>query len=113
MAQIGLFTRTAEGFSGRLRTLSLDAELTLVRIEASDGGNAPDYRIHLGDSTDGPEVGAAWTRTGERAGEYVVVVLDDPSLTHAMRATLFQSGRGGRVWQLVWSRPTKRQGARE
>ncbi|WP_148424794.1 DUF736 family protein, partial [Novacetimonas hansenii] len=33
MAQIGLFTRTADGFSGRLRTLVLDAELTLVRVE--------------------------------------------------------------------------------
>ena len=113
MAQIGLFTRTADGFSGRLRTLVLDAELTLVRVETPDGGNAPDYRIHLGDSAEGPEVGAGWTRTGERAGEYIVVVLDDPSLAQGVRATLFQSGRGGRVWQLVWSRPQKRQGARE
>ncbi|MBY4640466.1 DUF736 domain-containing protein [Gluconacetobacter entanii] len=113
MAQIGLFTRTADGFSGRLRTLSLDAELTLVRIETPEGGNAPDYRIHLGDGNDGPEVGAGWTRTGERAGEYIVVLLDDPSLTQGVCATLFQSGRGGRVWQLVWSRPQKRQGGRE
>ncbi|WP_148424814.1 DUF736 family protein, partial [Novacetimonas hansenii] len=51
--------------------------------------------------------------TGERAGEYIVVVVDDPSLAQGLRASLFQSGRGGRVWQLVWNRPQKRQGARE
>ena len=84
-----------------------------MRIETPEGGNVPDYRTHLGDGSDGPEVGAGWTRTGERAGEYIVVVLDDPSLAHGVRAPLFQSGRGGRVWQLVWSRPQKRQGGRE
>lgn len=30
MAQIGTFTRTADGFAGRLRTLALDVELTIV-----------------------------------------------------------------------------------
>ena len=68
MAQIGLFTRTAEGFSGRLRTLSLAAELTLVRIEPPAGGNAPDYRIPLGDGSDGPEARAGRTRPGGPAG---------------------------------------------
>lgn len=28
MSQIGFFTRTADGFAGRVRTLSLDAELS-------------------------------------------------------------------------------------
>ncbi len=45
------------GYSGHIRTLSLDAELALVPAEPSDAENAPDYRIHLGDE-DGPEVGA-------------------------------------------------------
>lgn len=113
MAQIGLFTRTATGFAGRLRTLALDAELTFARVENTDAENAPDYRIHLGDNAEALEIGAGWARTGERAGEYISVLLDDPSLTLPIRATLFQAGRGGRVWQLVWNRSTKRQGARE
>lgn len=33
MTHIGVFTRTASGFAGRLRTLALDAELTVVRAE--------------------------------------------------------------------------------
>ena len=70
MAQIGNFIRTRNGFSGRLRTLSLDIELTIVPADHSDTENAPNYRIHAGDE-EGPEVGAGWTRTGEKAGEYV------------------------------------------
>ena len=37
------------------------------------------YRVHLGDG-DGPEIGAGWKRTGEKAGEYVSLVIDDPAL---------------------------------
>lgn len=113
MVQIGLFTRVPGGFAGRLRTLSLDVELTFVSAENAGAENAPDYRIHLGDGDAGLEIGAGWTRTGERAGEYVFVALDDPAFTQPIRATLFQAGRGGREWQLVWNRATKRQGGRE
>ena len=66
MTQIGRFTCSKSGYSGRIRTLSLDAELALVPAEHSDTENAPNYRIHLGDS-DGPEIGAGWKRTGEKA----------------------------------------------
>jgi len=113
MSQIGFFTRTSDGFSGRVRTLSLDAELTFVPAENNGAEHAPDYRIHLGDGNAGPEIGAGWTRTGERAGEYISIVLDDPSFMQPVRATLFQAGRGGREWQLVWNRPAKRPGGRE
>src|SRR3546814_5633554 len=70
MAQIGDFTRTETGYSGRIRTLSLDAELTLVPAEPSDAENAPDFRIHIG-KEDGPELGDGWKRVGEKAGAYV------------------------------------------
>ena len=53
MAQIGQFTRSKSGYSGHIRTLSLDTELVLVPADHSDSENAPDYRIHLGDA-DGP-----------------------------------------------------------
>ena len=75
MAQIGSFIRTRNGFSGRLRTLSLDIELTIVPTDYSDAENAPNYRVHAGDE-EGPEVGAGWTRTGEKAGEYVALQID-------------------------------------
>ncbi|WOJ88415.1 DUF736 domain-containing protein [Methylocapsa polymorpha] len=107
MAQIGQFTRSKSGYSGRIHTLSLDAELVLVPAEHSDTENAPDYRIHLGDG-DGPEVGAGWKRTGEKAGDYVSLVLDDPALTQPVRANLFQSTDDNSIWILNWNRPPKR-----
>jgi uncharacterized protein (DUF736 family) len=107
MAQIGQFTRSKSGYSGRIQTLSFDAELVLVPAEHSDAENAPDYRIHLGDG-DGPEIGAGWKRTGEKAGDYVSLQLDDPALTQPIRANLFQSGEDKSAWILNWNRPPKR-----
>ncbi|WP_449255212.1 DUF736 domain-containing protein [Bosea sp. (in: a-proteobacteria)] len=107
MAQIGHFSRTASGYSGRIRTLSLDLELTFVPVDDMDVENAPAYRIHLGDE-EGPEVGAGWKHTGERAGAFVSVVLDDPVFAQPIRARLFQSDEDGRDWGLHWVRQKKR-----
>jgi uncharacterized protein (DUF736 family) len=107
MAQIGQFTRNKSGYSGAIRTLSLDVELVLVPADRSDAENAPDYRVHLGDSA-GPEVGAAWKRTGEKAGDYVSFLLDDPAFLQPIRANLFQSGDDKSAWVLNWSRPPRR-----
>jgi uncharacterized protein (DUF736 family) len=78
MTQIGQFTRTTSGYAGHVRTLSFDLELVLVPVEANEVENAPDYRIHVG-ADDGVEVGAGWKRTGERTGDYVSLLLDDPT----------------------------------
>ena len=107
MAQIGQFTRTPSGYSGHVRTLTLDAELTFVPAENAEAENAPAYRIHLGDE-DGPEVGAGWKHSGERAGPFVSVLLDDPVFQQPIRARLFQSDEEGREWGLHWTRPKKR-----
>jgi uncharacterized protein (DUF736 family) len=109
MAQIGTFVRTQQGFSGRLRTLSLDIELTLVPAEHSVTENGPNYRIHAGDE-EGQEVGAGWTRTGEKAGEYIALQIDDPTFTQPLRANLFQSGSDRSAYHLLWMRPAKRDG---
>ncbi|WP_283179949.1 DUF736 domain-containing protein [Gemmobacter sp. 24YEA27] len=107
MAQIGQFTRTASGYSGQVRTLSLDVELTFVPTDNPDTEKAPAYRIHLRDE-DGPEVGAGWKHTGESAGPYISVVLDDPVFPQPIRARLFQSDEEGRDWNLRWTRAKKR-----
>ena len=112
MTHIGNFTRTAEGFTGHLRTLTLDIDVTLVPAEHADAENAPDYRIHRGADADGPEVGAGWKRTGERAGDYVALLIDDPTLTQPLRANLFQSDAIGKVFALLWTRPAKRDDKR-
>jgi uncharacterized protein (DUF736 family) len=107
MAQIGQFTRDKSGFAGRIHTLAVDRDLILVPAESSDAENAPDFRLHLGDA-DGPEIGAGRKRTGEKAGDYVSLVIDDPSLTQPIRANLFQSGDDKSAWVLSWNRPPKR-----
>ncbi|UXT20430.1 DUF736 domain-containing protein [Agrobacterium tumefaciens] len=109
MAQIGQFTRTQSGFSGYVRTVTINAELILVPFEPSDAENAPDYRIHLTDE-DGPEAGAGWKRNGERAGEYISLLLDDPAFPQPIRANLFRDSDAGNAWSLHWSRPQKRDG---
>lgn len=107
MPQIGQFTRGKSDFTGRVQTLTLDIELAIIPAEGTDSENAPDYRVHHGDA-DGPEVGAAWKRTGEKAGEYLSVLLDDPALPQPIRANLFQNGDDKASWSLHWSRPKPR-----
>ena len=107
MPQIGTFMRTPTGFAGRIRTLSFDTEFAIVPAEPTDVENAPDYRVHLGDA-DGPEVGAGWTRTGERAGEFVAIVLDDPVFLAPIRARLLRDADDVAAWSLHWNRLPRR-----
>jgi hypothetical protein len=53
------------------------------------------------------EIGAAWTRTGKKAGEYLSVLIDDPMLAQPIRANLFRNGEAS-AWALQWGRPPKR-----
>ncbi|MDP3676284.1 MAG: DUF736 domain-containing protein [Novosphingobium sp.] len=103
---IGNFTATADGFTGRLSLLTHDIELTLVAAEHSDSENAPDYRVLAGASGQAREVGGGWKRTGEKAGAYVAIQIDDPIFVQPLRANLFQDA--GEAYVLVWSRPTRR-----
>ncbi len=110
MPQIGEFTRYATGYTGRIQTLTLDLEITITPAEPSEAENAPDYRLHHGAEEDAREIGAAWTRSGEKAGEYLAVLIDDPMLAHPIRAHLFQNGADATSWSLHWNRPPKRDG---
>ncbi|QPC42750.1 DUF736 domain-containing protein [Kaustia mangrovi] len=112
MAQIGQFNRTETGFVGRLHTLILYRELTLVPAVPSDSENAPDYRIHHG-GVDGPEIGAGWKRTGEKAGEYISLQIDDPTFAFPIRANLFETDAEDGQWALHWNRPAKRPEKRD
>lgn len=106
MTQIGQFTRTKSGYSGRLTALGIDAELAFIPTEASEAENAPDYRLLLG-GDDGIEIGAGWKHVGERAGDYVSVQLDSPLFPRPLRANLFRAGDDNGTWGLHWSRPAK------
>lgn len=113
MIKIGEFHVRGDGFSGRLVTLGIDVALTLVPAPRNDIRNAPDYRVHADEDADGPEVGAAWKRTGERAGAYVALVIDDPQFPRPIRANLFRPAIEGEPHLLFWQRDQRKRDSGE
>lgn len=104
MIHIGTFKRTTDGYAGTIRTLTLYREVVLVPASPSDTANAPNYRVLANDT----EIGAAWKRTGEKAGDYVSLLIDDPWLAHPIRANLFRGDTDGDTFHLSWTRPPLR-----
>ena len=80
MPQIGEFTRSASGFTGRIKTLTLDAEIVLVAVDPAGIENAPDHRVHLGADEEAAEIGAAWTRT-RTLSRVIALVTSSPGCT--------------------------------
>lgn len=103
MPQIGQFTRIRGLFTGTICTLMFDRHIVLVPTNQPDVQGQPHYTVHIKDA-DGPEVGVAWKRTGERAGDYVSLALDDPTLPAPIRANLFQRDTDKKEWVLIWKR---------
>lgn len=101
---IGLFQPAPHGFSGRIRTLVLDAEISIVPAQTNNAENAPAWRVLLGDSDAGIEIGAGWNHKGERAGPFIAVQIDDPTFLQPLRANLFRSTQNKDVHHLLWSR---------
>jgi len=77
MAAIGYVQRQPDGvFSGRLQTLSVNAD---IQISPNRGkvGDQPDYKVRAG----AVEIGGGWIRTGEVSQrEYVRLSLAHPDL---------------------------------
>ena len=64
MATIGSFTRTTNGFTGTIRTLTLNAKVTIVRDENKTSETAPDYRVLAANTV---ELGAGWKKIAKTA----------------------------------------------
>ncbi|GIL03460.1 MAG: hypothetical protein BroJett030_33590 [Alphaproteobacteria bacterium] len=100
--QIGQFTLAKDGgWTGSIRTLTIDAKVRLVPNDDRNGDNAPAFRVLVGNA----RIGDAWdARTaGDNPRYYLRVRLDDPSLAEPLSAALFPSDEGDRA-QLVWNR---------
>ena len=99
MATIGTFTASNNGFTGSVKTLTLNVKATFVATE-KENDKAPDYRILAGAT----EFGAAWKKTArETDREYLSVKLDDPSFPAPIYASLVKvEGEDG--FSLIWSR---------
>lgn len=107
MTCIGTFKTTRDGFSGRLRTLTIDRALTIIPADPGDAEKAPDFRILAGDDDGGFEVGAGWKRVGDKAGDFIAVQIEDPALAQPLRANLFRADEHTHV--LMWSRSARRE----
>lgn len=106
--QIGTFTATADGYSGRIRTLTLDIAVRLSAAPAG-GERSPDWRVSLDEEAGPIEVGAAWQHEGAKAGFYLTLQLDCPGLPRPIRANLVRSARDDATFILLWSPRPRRQ----
>ena len=102
MSIIGVFKPDKDGgWSGTIRTLTIDVKARLVPNDNQASEHAPAFRIYAGHS----ELGAAWRQrsNGENPREYLSVRLDDPSLLEPVSAAMFEAADGQEA-QLVWNR---------
>ena len=105
---IGSFTPAKDGgWTGSIRTLTIDAKVRLVPNDNRDHENTPAFRLFVGNS----RIGDAWEAAtqGENPKGYFRVRLDDPSLPEPISAALFLSEDGDKA-QLVWNRRRKGKG---
>lgn len=106
---IGVFQKRGEIYSGRLRTLGIDAQITVVASEPTDAEDASAWRLYLGDSEDGVRIGSGYDRIGERAGPFIAVRIDGPEFAQPLRANLIRSNTDPDDYLLFWSRPSRRE----
>ena len=99
MATIGTFTAQGDGYTGSIKTLTLNVKGAVFRPAEKDKENGPDYRIFAGQT----EFGAAWKKTSRENRDYISVKLDDPTFAAPIYATLVETETPGE-YALIWSR---------
>lgn len=97
------------GFSGPIRTLAFDAQITLSSAAYCEKENAPAWRLLIGDPALGADIGAGWDRSGPR-GLYIALQIDDPSLAAPLRANMVRLGDDADEYSILWSRPEAQGG---
>ncbi|MEX7575490.1 DUF736 domain-containing protein [Pseudomonas aeruginosa] len=98
MANIGTFTADKDGYTGTLRTLTLNVKVKIVPNDKGDIDSAPDFRVQAA----GHDIGAGWKKVSKAERLYVSVTLDDPSFPATVYARLIEGEDG--THDLIWSR---------
>lgn len=98
MSTIGNFTASGNGYTGTVRTLTLNVKVKIVPSDKASE-NAPDFRIVAGN---GLEIGAAWKKVSRAERPYLSVTVDDPSFPATIYARLVEGEDG--THSLIWSR---------
>ena len=102
---IGSFTTTETGFTGKLDTLAIKANVTLERNEDKQKDNHPDFTLLSG----GQEIGVAWER-GDDRGHYISVSFEEPSFAPGYY-TLTKTG-AEKGYTLTYKRPMPKKEAK-
>jgi uncharacterized protein (DUF736 family) len=97
MITIGTFTRTANGYSGSVKTVTLNVKAVKFVPAEGDNDNGPDFRIFAD-----TEFGVAWKKRSDKGNDYLSVKLDDPSFLAPIYCILVDGG--GKELPLLWSR---------
>lgn len=104
MPAIGYVTKQSTGgFKGQIKTLSIRADIDIVPNKGKTSESQPDFRV----LTQGIEVGAGWTRTGETSGkDYVSLSLAAPEF--GPRKLYVNLGRAAgqdddEVYAVIWN----------
>lgn len=98
MSTIGTFTKSDDGYTGSIRTLTLNTKVKLVPTEEKKAENSPDFRVFAGTLN----IGAGWQKMSRADRPYVSVNIDDPSFAAPIHANLIESEDG--EIKLIWSR---------
>ncbi|MFV3131325.1 DUF736 domain-containing protein [Niveispirillum sp. KHB5.9] len=102
MSTIGHFTLAKDGgWTGTIRTLTINAKVRLVPNDNCGYDSAPAYRLMLGHD----RIGDAWEAetNSKEPRSYLRVRFDDPALSEPISAVLFPSENEASA-KLVWKR---------
>ncbi len=76
MTAIGFVKKQKNGsYTGKLKTVSIQAEIEIIPNDQKSNANHPDFRVY----TDDVEIGAGWLKTANSSGkEYVSLSIAAP-----------------------------------
>lgn len=95
---IGKFTASVTGYTGQLKTLTLNIPLQLLANDRKSKLEQPDYNVFSGDV----EIGAAWNKVSGDAENYISVTIDDPTFPASVYFSIVKLHEAEQL--LVWSR---------
>jgi uncharacterized protein (DUF736 family) len=105
MATIATLTQKADGtLEGQLTTLSVTAQIALVKNARKVKDNEPDYRIVS--RKNGYELGAGWNRVSKNSGEeYISVSLSAPEFGTIYGNVAPAPGDDSTKKVIIWNSP--------
>jgi uncharacterized protein (DUF736 family) len=101
---IGQFTKTEHGYTGKLETLAIKANLTIQPNDDKEKDSHPDFIVLHGQN----EIGVAWERSDDR-GHYISVAFEEPSLAPGFY-TLVKSG-AEKGYTMLYRKPMPKKAA--